>query len=720
MPSPDALPGLTSKQVHVLLATPDLMDVHFQSVLGFDTRRVVAAEALLRAKLEGVHQSPLAVVEAARRFGRMREIGRHVLERACAAHVLWTQAGHGGITMMVNVDATELCDPDLAAATERTLEEHGVPPEQVIFELTEGALIEDRTVVHSNLEDLRKLGVGLALDDFGTGFASLSHLRSVPLTIVKLDRQFVESVEDVGIDHEIVRNVIRLSHAIGLQVVAEGVQVESQRAALEALGCDAWQAYLHSPAVPADRFLDVLNSTPVLAVPTDQLVAASSDVLQDLDSFVLRRIGAGRWAHLGGRGRGEGWAGIVEADEYSTPVLGRAMSEGIQRVCHDEQRWLIGPYHPRVAAAISLDQDTVVIFGSMTQPALPDLSDSEWTSMALTLAKNTNTVSPTKRLADELEMSEALQALITSSPKTLDEAMRHVVAAAASALSCEFGVLYLPTEGRITFDDHTIHNVDQAEVIAALDVLGRSLNGAICVQNAVETPFPLPIPAGMGIRSWIAIPTTPAFGGMFVFAHTDRGPRGFTTQCQNLGRKLADAAELVLYAGLECERLVTAATSAESEARMDALTGLLNRRGWNDALDSARSDETTTSIVIADLNNLKAVNDGLGHEAGDRLLVAAARCLSTLVRSSDVVARIGGDEFGILMHDADAAVCDRFIQQLHDLVQIERIELPELDIAAGHATNRDDETIEATVAVADARMYAAKAVSKQDIHDIRI
>lgn len=72
--------------------------------------------------------------------------------------------------------------------------------------------------------------------------------------------------------------------------------------------------------------------------------------------------------------------------------------------------------------------------------------------------------------------------------------MRHVVAAAAAALSCEFGVLYLPTEGRVTFDDHSIHNVDRAEVVAALDVLGRSMSGAICVQNADEIPFPLPVP----------------------------------------------------------------------------------------------------------------------------------------------------------------------------------------------------------------------------------
>lgn len=706
----DASATISQAQLDAILAEPDQLEVRFQPVIGFDTRAVFGAESLLRARLDGVPISPLVMVDAAVRHGRIREIGRHVLEQACRAHNQWRAAGHGRVVMMVNVDATELADPDLVRATESILAKHAMPHERVIMEITETAFIEDRPIVNENLAALRDLGLGLALDDFGAGYASLSHLRSVPLTVVKLDRQFVAQVDGTGIDHEIIRNVIRLSHSLGLRVIAEGVEVESQRRELHALGCDAWQGFLRAPAVSADEFLDQWCT-----VSTAQTGAADApiiDPLSDVDSFVLRRIGAHRWAHLGGRNRGEGWAGIVEVDDNQAPIIARAFADGVQRVHHNEQRWLIGPYHPRDAVVVPVDIETMVVFG-VTQDDLPDASDAEWVVRATELAAETTTVSPAKRLADELEMSEALQGLIAGAPNTLDEAMRHVVASTARALSCEFGVLYLPADGRIAFDDHMIHHADSAPIIAALDELAASMTGPICVQNAADVPFPLPLPSDFNVRSWIALPTASALGGILVCAHTDRNPRGFTTMCQNLGRKLADAAELVLYAGTERERLQSVASSATIEARMDALTGLLNRRGWDDALDACARVDVPTSVFIADLNELKYVNDTQGHDAGDQLLVAAARCLSTLVRREDVVARIGGDEFAILLRGADPVVCRRLVGQLDTLVEAERIELPGLSIAAGHATNDGATSIGETVALADSRMYAAKARMKR-------
>ncbi|MEO6571358.1 MAG: GGDEF domain-containing protein, partial [Ilumatobacteraceae bacterium] len=303
--------------------------------------------------------------------------------------------------------------------------------------------------------------------------------------------------------------------------------------------------------------------------------------------------------------------------------------------------------------------------------------------------------------------------LISGSPTTLDEAMRHVIASVAGALSCEFGVLYLPAVDLIAFDDHTIHDVDISAIRTALDLLLLDINGMTCVQNAAEQPLPLPLPTDFGVRSWIAFPTSPSLGGLIVCAHTDRGPRGFTAMCQQLGRKLADSAELVLHAAVERERLLSEASTATVEARMDSLTGLLNRRGWDDAVRRSDADpERNFSVVVADLNDLKAVNDSLGHAAGDRLLRAAARCLSNLVRNDDVVARIGGDEFAILMRDTEDAVCRRLVAQLEALLEIERIATPELSVAAGFATNQGESAFE-TVRRADAAMYACKLRLKQ-------
>ena len=141
MPPTSPIASLSEAQLVALLADPDQLDVWFQPVIGFDTRSVCGAESLLRAQLDGVPVEPIAVIDAAVAAGRMREIGRHVLARACRAHRAWHDAGHGCVAMMVNVDATELAAPDLVASTEEVLAQFGVPPDRIVLEITETAII---------------------------------------------------------------------------------------------------------------------------------------------------------------------------------------------------------------------------------------------------------------------------------------------------------------------------------------------------------------------------------------------------------------------------------------------------------------------------------------------------------------------------------------------------------------------------------------------------
>jgi diguanylate cyclase (GGDEF)-like protein len=693
-----------------LLTEPSTLRVHFQPVIGFDTGAVIAAEALLRARLDGVDISPLCVIGAAVEHGRIREVARHVLDVACREAHRWQAEGERPIALMFNVDANELTDPLLVGDVADALDRHQLPTDLLWMELTETALIAESPVVSENLSALRALGVMLSLDDFGTGYASLSHLRTVPLTAVKLDRQFIAGVVTPGADHEIVRSVIRLAHALGLRTIAEGVETERQRDALESLGCDAWQGFLRAPALEPDVFFDQVlagRRQPTIA-PTPR-APVSGDTAPD--SFVLRRIGVGRWAHLGGSGRGEGWAGIVDVDETDTPLLAETLTNGITRVTYGQHRWLFGAYHAATAVAVPVDADTVVIFGAPNVVQMPQLPDDHWTQQAERLAAQITAVSPAKRLADELELSEALHTLVSNAATTLDEAMRHVVESVAGALSCEFAVIYLRASGRHAFANSTIHDVDHEELLRSLDELSDATTHPRCLQDAAKDPFPIPLPTDFGVRSWMAIPTAPELDGLIVCAHTDRGPRGFTSLCQRLGARLADAAELVLHAAIERERLHTEVHEASTMASRDALTGVLNRRGWAAAIDLVDPREDV-SVLIVDINDLKLVNDRDGHVAGDRLLVTTARCLSSIVRATDAVARIGGDEFGVLMRGADQHVIRRVEGELRNIVQIEAIDDPNLSLAHGAASRADGETAYDLIALADERMYRMKRTMK--------
>ena len=533
------------------------------------------------------------------------------------------------------------------------------------------------------------------------------------MTVLKLDRQFINGVDDGGADFEIVRGVIRLAHALGLRTVAEGVETVAQFEALRWLGCDSWQGYLHAPALPEDLFVQQLDVVvdPKGSAATEE--DRTDDIVDELDSFVLRRISDGRWAHLGGRNRGEGWAGIVEIDEAETPVLIRTRGGDIQRFEEPGRGWMFGPYHPASAIMIPLDNDTVVVFGSPNDGGVPERDDADWLADAEQLADRVRSVSPAKRLADELEMSEALHNLIADPPSTLDESMRRVVDSITSSLSCEFGVIYLRDQRRVVFSDGSIHAVDHDEFLDALDSLADGLTSPRCEQNSTTTPLPLPLPPDFSARSWLALPTAHDLGGMVVCAHTDRNPRGFTTLCQQLGSRLADAAELVLRSAAERERLNSQADSASVAARTDALTGTTNRLGWTEAVNRAVQDGTDlAAVIVVDVNDLKVVNDTHGHAAGDEVLTTVGRVLTSVVRKSDTVARIGGDEFAVLLPGADRSSAERVERAIHAAIARERESCPTLSIAVGAAVGHPGVGLDDVMEEADRTMYAAKAELK--------
>ena len=295
---------------------------------------------------------------------------------------------------------------------------------------------------------------------------------------------------------------------------------------------------------------------------TDARVAAVAAGVPDV--FVLRRVSAGRFVHLGGAGRGEGWAGIVEVALESEADLDRALSnDSIVRIDRPGRDRIFGPYYARAAAIVPLVPDVIVVFGA------PDTeigaSDGALEGAARTAMSAIGPVGPAKQLADSLELLEAVQAVARVSPDPVENAMRSLTELAAANLSCELGVMYVRDGERLVVVDRGWPlKAPAEEVQAALAELAESHNFPFCVQDARRSPPPGPLADDPGIRSYYLLELTGIARGVLFVAHTDAAPRGFTLLCRRLGVRFAEGASAVLGQGITQEWI--AAESARIEA----------------------------------------------------------------------------------------------------------------------------------------------------------
>ena len=218
--------------------------------------RVVGAEALLRWRNpEFGAIPPDQFIPLAEDTGLILEIGEWVLREACITLRGWQQAGLTGIGMSVNVSPVQLLRGDLAATLARILAETGVASGQLELELTEGAIMANVGRSASVLHACRILGVGVAVDDFGTGYSSLAYLKRLPLTTLKIDREFVGDLTRDPDDEAITSTVIAMGHSLELNVVAEGVETAGQLQFLRDHGCDEVQGHYVAAAMDRDQCL---------------------------------------------------------------------------------------------------------------------------------------------------------------------------------------------------------------------------------------------------------------------------------------------------------------------------------------------------------------------------------------------------------------------------------------------------------------------------------
>jgi len=235
------------------------LEVWYQPVIDLASGQSLSTEALVRWEhgKRGLI-SPLEFIPIAEEIGLIAELGLYVLEEACRQTAAWQQQFDTPLGVWVNVSGRQVTNALFPAQAANIAERSGLRPGTLALEITESVLMEEADSPATILGTMQEYGLSLALDDFGTGYSSLSRLKLFPLDVLKIDRSFVSGVDCNTDDRAIVKATIDMAHALGLTVVAEGVETCEQEAYLRVFGCDRVQGYLYASPQPAHAITDVL------------------------------------------------------------------------------------------------------------------------------------------------------------------------------------------------------------------------------------------------------------------------------------------------------------------------------------------------------------------------------------------------------------------------------------------------------------------------------
>ena len=242
-------------------------EIYFQPKVDVGTWSVVGAEALLRwCHPERGWISPNQFIPVAEETGLITMIDRWVLRKACEQISAWSALGLRAIPLSVNVSAQHFHADELIDDVFRTVSDTGISARSLELEITESVLMHDLENTSVILKKLKAAGVQLSIDDFGTGYSSLSYLKKLPIDTIKIDQSFVNNVHDDKDDAAICAAILAMAKKLGLNVVAEGVELKEQLEFLKSQSCDQIQGYLFSQAVSATEFEKFILNRPAIAI----------------------------------------------------------------------------------------------------------------------------------------------------------------------------------------------------------------------------------------------------------------------------------------------------------------------------------------------------------------------------------------------------------------------------------------------------------------------
>jgi diguanylate cyclase (GGDEF)-like protein len=252
----------------------DQFELHYQPKVDMATGQITGVEALLRwTHPELGVLSPMQFIPLAEETGLIVPIGRWVLREACAQNMAWQRRGLRPVSMAVNLSPRQFVDENLLQDIDEALASSGMSPVLLQLEVTESMVMRNVSRAIKVLDAIQSRGIRLAIDDFGTGYSSMSLMKQFPIDTIKIDRSFVRDLPKDSEDQAIAQAIISMGKALGMTVIAEGVETVEQQAFLRSHACDEMQGYLFSKPLPAAQLASLLRSAPVLVSPPLQPAA---------------------------------------------------------------------------------------------------------------------------------------------------------------------------------------------------------------------------------------------------------------------------------------------------------------------------------------------------------------------------------------------------------------------------------------------------------------
>ena len=253
----------------------DGLELHYQPQIEIATQRVIGVEALLRWRHNVLGDiAPPRFVLLAEQCGLIDQLGNWVLQRACRQLADWRQRGIDMPRIAVNVSPISFRNPGLPTTVAALLAAHGLQPDDLALEMTEGVMLDADVATLACIDTLHTRGMRLSIDDFGTGYSSLSYLHRLPIRELKLDKSFVHDLEHSDAARALTTSILRIGESLGMDVVAEGVETEAQFRFLAEHGCPIAQGYLFAKPMPAAALETWLAKHETLALRPDTTTAA--------------------------------------------------------------------------------------------------------------------------------------------------------------------------------------------------------------------------------------------------------------------------------------------------------------------------------------------------------------------------------------------------------------------------------------------------------------
>jgi diguanylate cyclase (GGDEF)-like protein len=660
----DLRAGIERGELHLL----------YQPVVTVADSQLSAVEALVRWRHPV--RGPLApgdFIPIAEQSDLIVELGSWVIDEACAQIRRWRDAHPArlGVRVSVNVSARQL-SPALIATVTDALARHEVEPAQLALEITETMLVQGTGDCRELLDALAATGVSIVLDDFGTGYSSLSYLKELPLQQLKLDRSFCAGLEDDLRAAKIVAATIEMGRALGMTIVAEGVETLEQLTVLRRLGSDFAQGFWFARPEPAEAILARM----IAAYDSDSRVAGLTPTRAD-DGAVAAQSSAGPASVERRRGDRRRSAGRRSSDQRIDDQRGDDRS-GADRGGHRSElsrvaAEALGAPLPgqgagahrrslgRMAGFVYIAGSLIAIPADVVMRAPSPLAVVLLTLMGLVTGVAC-LVLPWERLSERWLHVGAAVATLEITTSTIVDGKHGTVLAGFYAL------------------------------VATIVAYGFRDRRAVAAQTALILAAMVVPPIALTHQPGNAVP------GVMVGA-------------------LVTAAIVVVVVYLR-ERLQSTADRLRELAERDPLTEIGNYRVLHERLEHElerhRGDEHALAVLLIDLDHFKQVNERLGHAAGDDVLRRVARTLQDAVREQDTVARQGGDEFAVLAPQTDAEGAAMLAGRLRQRLRRLQFAGDAIDATIGWAVYpADGQTPQALLAHADSRLLGGKRTGER-------